>query len=664
MKRIVLVLLLAILLPAVLLAGLALRSLRDQELVVESQRTRLLQSGCDGLADRINRFLDDLRVFHEQLVEEIVSEEGAKAETDFDALVRERWSQAAAATVVRDGTTILTAQPEPGSAGDRFLAANGDFLTNRRVVEVFQAAPLGALVEADAGATPPETLKESEALSTAMQKKTAAPSKWKVAVPESRAAPAIPAPAAPAPAPAATTASASPVAEFSAAAAAAPSTMAATAADGAAPGAALQLRNVAPMQQRVANEEGRVADPTVSSGVALNVSSFTPANVYNNQVTSGGDEGAVSRLVDGNLHILLWKRHPRNPSLTFWTELDLNAVKADLSGILADSPDAASPEACFALLDSDGAPAARTRPDFTADWSLPFVASEVGPLLPRWEVAAYLIDPGSLNADARRVRMTLWIVILALVGAVATGSVLVARSVGDEMKLAARKTDFVGNVSHELKTPLTSIRMFSELLAGPGADDPRKTRHYAEILSRESARLSRLINRLLDFSKLDRGEMRLERSPVDLAVLVRETVGDLRESVEAAGMELVLDLPEGGGPVVAGDRDALAQVVVNLLGNAVKYAAAGRDVEVAVGTGGGGAVLSVSDRGPGVPRAHRRRIFERFYRVDDSINSGIDGSGIGLALCRQIAERHGGSIRHEPRKGGGSIFVLTLPLAS
>jgi signal transduction histidine kinase len=89
----------------------------------------------------------------------------------------------------------------------------------------------------------------------------------------------------------------------------------------------------------------------------------------------------------------------------------------------------------------------------------------------------------------------------------------VARSVGDEMKLAARKTDFVGNVSHELKTPLTSIRMFSELLGGPGADDPQKTRHYAEILSRESARLSRLINRLLDFSKLDRGEMRLERTP-------------------------------------------------------------------------------------------------------------------------------------------------------
>jgi signal transduction histidine kinase len=646
MKRIILVLLLAILLPAVLLAGLALRSLRDQELVVESQRTRLLQSGCDGLADRINRFLDDLRVFHERLVEEIVEDEGARAETDFDALVRERWSQAAAATVVRDGATILTERPEPGSAADRFLLANGDFLTNRRVVEVFQAAPLGAQLEAEVADKGTVSAKESESVSAATAEKAESFSKWKVAVPERKMA-------SPAPAPAAPRAPAS----DSMAAAAAPAAPAAVAPQ--------IMRNVMPTQQRAVSEEGQVAESTRSDGIAGNFSSFAPLNVFNTQVTSGADEGAVSRLVDGTLHVLLWKRHPSDPSLTFWTELDLNAVKTDLAGLLANPPDeAVSNEACFALLDSDGAPAARTLPDFTADWSTPFVASEVGPLLPRWEVAAYLLDPASLNAAARKVRLTLWIVILALVGAVAAGSFLVARSVGDEMKLAARKTDFVGNVSHELKTPLTSIRMFSELLAGPGAEDPQKTRHYAEILSRESARLSRLINRLLDFSKLDRGEMRLEKAPVDLSALVRETVGDLRESVESAGMELSLDLPEDGGPVVAGDRDALAQIVVNLLGNAVKYAAIGKLVEVTLGQTKSEVLLSVSDRGPGVPRAHRRRIFERFYRVDDSITSGIDGSGIGLALCRQIAERHGGSMRHEPRKAGGSVFVLSLPLAS
>jgi signal transduction histidine kinase len=639
MKRIVLVLLLAILLPAVLLAGLALRSLRDQELVVESQRTRLLQAGCDAFADRINRFLDDLRVFHEQLVEEIVKQEGARAATDFDALVRARWGQAAAATVVRDGTTIVTERPEPGTAADRFLAANGDFLTNRRVAEVFQASPLGAVLEADTPARPENIRQGSAPTAANPEDRSPEPLRWKVAVPEKRSAAPVPAPAAPGPDAQATGPLSAP-----------PSQM---------------TRNVMPQQQRAMGAEDHADAAPPSPERPGNISSVIPETADNTQVTSGGNEGAVSRLVGGTLHVLLWKRHPLDPSLTFWTELDLPAVKSDLAAILADPADtAASSGTCFALLDSGGVPAARTLPDFTTDWSVPFVASEVGPLLPRWEVAAYLVDPGSLTANARRVRLTLWIVILALVGAVAAGSGLVARSVRDEMNLAARQTDFIGNVSHELKTPLTSIRMFSELLAGPGADDPQKTRHYAEILSRESARLSRLINRLLDFSKLDRGETRLERVPVDLALLLRETVGAFRESIEAAGMRLELDVPGEGGPVVAGDRDALAQVVVNLLANAIKYASAGKSVEVALATSGGEAVLAVSDRGPGVPRAHRRRIFERFYRVDDSINSGIDGSGIGLALCRQIAERHGGSIRHEPRKGGGSVFVLTLPLAS
>src|SRR5690606_31684838 len=129
----------------------------------------------------------------------------------------------------------------------------------------------------------------------------------------------------------------------------------------------------------------------------------------------------------------------------------------------------------------------------------------------------------------------------------------------------------------------------------------------------------------------------------------------------AAGMRVELSLPENGLRV-SGDRDALAQVLLNLLGNAVKYAASGGVVSVEAKAAAGKATLSVGDRGPGVPRSHRRRIFERFYRVDDSIASGVDGSGIGLALCRQIAVRHGGAIRHEPRRGGGSVFILELPL--
>lgn len=645
MKRIALVFLLSILLPAALLAVLALRSLRDQELVVDSQRTRLHQSTCDALAGRIDLFLNDLRAFHAQLVDELVAEEGDGIPERFDAALRARWSQAAAAAVVQDGRTILSPRPEPGSRAAAFLDDHADFLTNRRVVEIYQAPSLlGVQVEPDR--TAPERLETRPDRSSLAAREAEAPQKWKVGVSERRgASPSFAPPPAPAPA-----------------AASAPLAMAES--DAGMPAASTRFRNVMPAQQRAAAEEGRVDGPTLSDSVPPNLSTLVPAAASNYEVTAEGNEGAVSRLLDGELHILLWKRHPADPRLTFWTELDLDAVRADLAGIFEPPQEAAaSREASFALLDSGGGLVAQTLAGFAADWSAPFVASEIGPLLPRWEVAAYLTDPASLNAAARNVRITLWVAILALFGAVAAGSALVLRSVGDEMRLAARKTDFVGNVSHELKTPLTSIRMFSELLGGAERPDPEKTRHYAEVISRESARLARLIDRLLDFSKLDRGEMRLERTPIDLSSLVEETGGGIREPFEAAGMAVELELPGDGGPTVLGDRDALAQVVLNLLGNALKYAAGGRSVRVAVEGGPKCAVLSVADHGPGVPRAHRRRIFERFYRVDESISSGIDGSGIGLALCRQIAERHGGAIRHEPRKGGGSVFILELPLA-
>ncbi len=627
MKRFVPAFLLMILLPAILLAGLALRSLRDQEVVVVSQRTQLLQAGCDDLANRIDAFLNDLRGFHSRLVEEIVTSEGDRAERDFNELVRARWSQAAAAAVIGEGGNILSRAATPEV--DRLLAVNGDFLNNRSVVEVYQAPPL---IRSQAESEPaPDFAEEKTAAKTdATAMKKEAPQKWKVAIPERRSE-SVPAPAA------------------------APAPMAAM--DDRADSAPAMRRNVVPQQaqQSLAREE-----PAFESSL----SELAVSNVMVQDLPAGDPEGAVSRIVDGELHILLWKRHPQRPGVTFWTELDLAAVRAELAGFFDGATrSTAEADASFALLDTDGALVAQTVPGFSTDWSKPLVATEVGPLLPRWEVAAYLLDPAKLDLAAQRLRLALWIVIGALLLSVAGGSVLILRSVGEEMRLASRKTDFVGNVSHELKTPLTSIRMFSELLSRPGSIEPEKARHYAEILSRESARLSRLINRLLDFSRLDRGEIRLEKTPVELDEVVREVAEGLRESFDAAGMELTIETPSECGPVVLGDRDALAQVVLNLLGNALKYAHVGGSVEISVKSEGDSACLSVGDRGPGVPKIHQRRIFEKFYRVDNSINSGVDGSGIGLALCRQIAEQLGGSIRYESRRGGGSIFTLELPLA-
>jgi signal transduction histidine kinase len=256
--------------------------------------------------------------------------------------------------------------------------------------------------------------------------------------------------------------------------------------------------------------------------------------------------------------------------------------------------------------------------------------------------------------------LTLWLIVVVLLGTVGIGGALILKSINYEMKLASRKTDFVGNVSHELKTPLTSIRMFSELLAGNETRDPDQTRNYSEVISRESARLTRLINRLLDFSRLDRGEMKLRNEKIDLGSLVEETVAVYHPETDSTNWNVHLDLTPGS--FVKGDRDSLSQVIWNLLSNAEKYAPEGEEVLVEVRDDDSkNIILAVHDRGEGISSAHQRKIFEKFYRVDDSIDSGVEGSGIGLALCRQIIEQLGGTITYRHRSGGGSTFIATLP---
>ncbi len=658
MKRIALVFILSILLPSVLLAVLAVRSLRDQELIVASQRTDLHQSSCDALTDRINLFMTDVRIFYGQLVDEMVVQNEDGLVENFDHLLGNLWSQSAAAAVVTNEGVILSPTNQAGTRGAEFLKDHGDFLTNRRVVEVYQAPRLsGARVQLEGGLA--TSSKEDATTEPARDEESdKAPQKWKVSVLEKRSGP--PAPKAPGVASAAPLSAPPPAAE------------AMVREEAKADFAQVQnmpeprLRNVMPAQQRGVFSE---QEPAVSGGamnsVITNQSALSPEAVMLEEVTSEENEGAVSRLIDGELHVLLWKRHPLKPGLTFWTELDLASIQADLADLFSgERSNASATEVSLALLDARGEVVAQTADGFTTDWSTPFVASEVGQILPRWEVAAYLLDPASLNASARTIRLTLSLIILTLLGAVAGGSYLILRSVNEEMRIASQKTDFVSNVSHELKTPLTSIRMFSELLRDAENPDPDKTIQYSGVISKEAARLSRLINRLLDFSRLDRGELQLRPEQLDLGALAHETVTDYRPQLEAVGMSVRLSTPFGGGPLVSVDRDALSQVIVNLLSNAGKYAATGGEVFIEVATAGGKATLSVKDHGPGIPRVHQRRIFEKFYRIDDSITSGVEGSGIGLALCRQIAELHDGTISFESSKGGGSTFIIELPLAN
>jgi signal transduction histidine kinase len=261
------------------------------------------------------------------------------------------------------------------------------------------------------------------------------------------------------------------------------------------------------------------------------------------------------------------------------------------------------------------------------------------------------------------VKLTLGLLIAVLVSAIAAGSWLIVADLNRQLNLARQKTDFVSNVSHELKTPLTSIRMFSELLAEGRVDDPAKQRSYLGIIAAETARLTRLINNVLDFARLERGEKKYHFQKCDLAVVIRETAETYRPHLEANGFQFQCELPEE--PLfVNGDRDALAQIAVNLLSNAEKYSGERKEIAIRLLLQTAPlphVELQVLDRGLGVPTGCGERIFEKFYRAHDALSSGIQGSGLGLTLARQIARAHGGEIVYSPREGGGSCFSLRLP---
>jgi signal transduction histidine kinase len=227
---------------------------------------------------------------------------------------------------------------------------------------------------------------------------------------------------------------------------------------------------------------------------------------------------------------------------------------------------------------------------------------------------------------------------------------------------AERRSNFVAAVSHELKTPLTAIRMYAEMLRDGLVASEQKRDDYHRAISDESERLSRLIDNVLEFSRLEQGgrEMRLVvGSPGDA---LRDMAERLRPHVEREGFTLDIEI-EAELPAVRFDRDALVQVVFNLVDNALKYAAPAENKEIVLGCArgeDGRVVVSVRDHGPGVPRRELRRIFESFYRIEDELTRSAKGSGIGLALVRELGEAMGAIVRGDNAPGGGLRVALSF----
>jgi signal transduction histidine kinase len=237
------------------------------------------------------------------------------------------------------------------------------------------------------------------------------------------------------------------------------------------------------------------------------------------------------------------------------------------------------------------------------------------------------------------------------------GSLFVWRAVQAESRLAARKAEFVSTVSHELRTPLTSIRMYADMLKEGWVKDDASARDYFALIAAESERLARLVNNVLDFSRIERGKKTFEMRTGDPAPVVREAAETLRPYLKEKGLRLEIDVPESL-PAATFDRDALVQILVNLIDNASRHGK--EEVRVEASAQNGSVVLRVLDRGPGVPAAERERIFDPFAR---GANAAGGGSGLGLALVRHYATAHRGRVEVGDREGGGAVFSLVLPAA-
>lgn len=259
-----------------------------------------------------------------------------------------------------------------------------------------------------------------------------------------------------------------------------------------------------------------------------------------------------------------------------------------------------------------------------------------------------------------RVNLILGILVLALSGAAVTGVILVWVFVRREANLSRLQSDFVSKVSHELRTPLTSIRLFAETLALRRGDTEAEDK-CIEALARESNRLQELIDRLLDWGRMESGRREFVMKPTEMKKIVDSAVTAFDNVRARRSAELDVHVPEEPITIEA-DRGAVVDALLNLLTNAEKYGGQPTKIGLSVDVLEQEVRISVSDNGPGIPEPEHKRIFQKFYRVDDRLSREREGSGLGLAIVKAVMKAHRGRVELDSTPGEGSTFTLVFPV--
>jgi two-component system phosphate regulon sensor histidine kinase PhoR len=258
-----------------------------------------------------------------------------------------------------------------------------------------------------------------------------------------------------------------------------------------------------------------------------------------------------------------------------------------------------------------------------------------------------------------RFNLLMGLLVLTFCGTLATGVILVWVFLRRERDLSELQADFVSKVSHELRTPLTSIRMFTETLSLRRGDTAAEDR-CIEALTKESARLQQLIDRLLDWGRMESGRRVYELYEHEPRAIIEEAITAF-EPTRARRVDLTVDVPEGL-PKVLCDKAALVDSLVNLLSNAYKYGGQPSRIEISARSRERAIEITVRDNGKGIARNEHKRIFEKFYRIDDLLSRQQEGSGLGLAIVQHVMRAHRGKVEVDSEPGKGSAFTLVLPL--
>jgi signal transduction histidine kinase len=280
---------------------------------------------------------------------------------------------------------------------------------------------------------------------------------------------------------------------------------------------------------------------------------------------------------------------------------------------------------------------------------------------PDWTLEFHQASPRLLKAFLLSRRGLYSFVFLLIAGILIFGLVLTIRSVSHELELARMKSDFVSTVSHEFKSPLTSIRQLAEMLQSGRVPSEERRQKYYDVLLEQSERLALLTDNILSLAKIEEGRAEFTFETTDISVLLTEVATSIQERVRHEGFDIGLDV-DGGLPFLAVDRTALSQAVTNLVDNAIKYSGDSRRISVSASLEEQAVAIAVQDFGVGIIKEDIDRVFERFYRGGDELTRTVKGSGLGLTLVREIVAAHRGKVHVESEPGRGSVFSIRLPL--